>query len=61
MGVFLSLGAVVVRPALDDLHVLKLEAGAGRLGDEQDAECDGGRDGECGRGEEAEGRLHSHQ
>lgn len=60
VGIFLSLCAVVVRPALDDLHVLELEAGAGRLGDEQHAECDGRCHGEGGRGEEAEGGLHSH-
>ena len=61
VGIFLSLGAVVVRPALDNLHILELEAGAGRLRDEQNAECNRGRDGERGRGEEAEGGLHSHQ
>jgi hypothetical protein len=59
VGIFLSLCAVVVWSSLDDLHVLELEAGAGRLRDEQDAKCNGCCDSECGRGEEAEDALHS--
>lgn len=55
--VLLSLCAVVVGPALDDLHVLELEAGARRLRDQQHAQGDGGCDCECGRGEEAEDIL----
>lgn len=61
VGIFFSLGAVVVRSSLDDLHVLELKAGAGRLRNEQDAEGNGGCNSECGRREESEDGLHANQ
>jgi hypothetical protein len=61
MGIFLTLGAVVMRSALDNLNILELEARAGRLGDEKDADGDCCCDCECGRCEEAEDALHAHQ
>lgn len=59
MRILLPLSRIVVRPSLHDLHILELQAGAGSLRDEQHADCDGGRDGESGRGEEAESGLHA--
>jgi hypothetical protein len=56
--ILLLLSTVVVRSTLDDLDILELEAGTGRLRDEQDADCNGCCDGECGRGEEAKDALH---
>lgn len=59
MRVLLPLSGVVVRPSLHDLHILELEAGTGSLRDKQHADCNGGRDGESGRCEEAEDSLHA--
>jgi hypothetical protein len=61
MGIFLALGAVVMRSSLDNLDILELEARAGRLRDEQDADGDCCCDCKCGRCEEAEDALHAHQ
>lgn len=59
MRVFFSLRAVIVRSALDDLHVLELQASTGRLRDEQHAHGDCGRDCERGGCEEAEDILEA--
>lgn len=61
MRVFLLLIAVVVRPALDDLHAAQLDVGARRLGGYEAAERNDGCDGEGDRGEEAEDVLQAHQ
>lgn len=48
MGVFLPFGAVVMRSSLNNLDILELEACAGSLGDEQNADGDCCCDCECG-------------
>ena len=61
MRILLLLVAVVVRPALDHLHVAQLDVGRGRLGGHEAAERNYHGDGEGNRGEEAKDILQSHQ
>lgn len=61
MGVFFLLVAVVVRSALDDLHVAQLDVCAGCLWGYEAAKCNDRGHAECYRGEEAEDVLQPHE
>lgn len=61
MRILLPLGRVVVRPALDYLHIAQRYAGRGILGRNKTAQRDDGRDCEGDGGEETEDILHPHQ